>query len=200
MISVRNYEYLKNTYGEYSSWALWKLPINATSKDQIDDLSIFDDENICEELNDKYVFVGLNASEQQTTNAKWRCFHSDDIKKQNDYKLRYALKDTKYWGSYITDIIKGLRLTKSETVEKYIKNNPEYLQKNVNMFLDEINHISEKPILVAMGDAVYKLLKSIPELKKYKILKIMHYAYRYDGYSHNPIKYRKKVEEQLKEI
>lgn len=200
MISRCNYEYLKNIYGKYSSWAIWKLPSDATSKAQIDDLSIFDDEHICEQLNNKYVFVGLNASEQQTTNAKWRCFHSDDINKQNDYKLRYALKDTKFWGSYITDIIKDFKLTKSEKVEKHIKNNHIFMQKNVDMFLDEIKHIGESPIIVAMGNAVYKILKKIPELKNYKILKIMHYSYRYNGYAHNPIKYREKLTEQLKNI
>lgn len=198
MITKSNYEYLKDTYGAYASWAVWTIPEIATSKEQTEDLSMFNDKNICEKLNDKYVFVGLNASEQETTFSKWRSFHSDDTNKQNDYKLRYALKDTKYWGGYITDIIKGLKLTKSEKVEKYIKDNPDYLQRCVQMFLDEIAHISENPVLIAMGDATYKILKKIPELKKYKIIKIMHYAYRYDGYSHNPIKYRSKIEEQLK--
>ena len=77
------------------SSALW--PFSTLGyPEQTEDLSMFNDKNICEKLNDKYVFVGLNASEQETTFSKWRSFHSDDTNKQNDYKLRYALKDTKY--------------------------------------------------------------------------------------------------------
>ena len=33
-------------------------------------------------------------------------FHSSSSTAQ-DYKIRYALKDTKFWGSYMTDIIKN---------------------------------------------------------------------------------------------
>ena len=36
----------------------------------------------------------------------WSNFHSDDNKRQNDYKLRFALMGTHFWGSYITDVIK----------------------------------------------------------------------------------------------
>lgn len=52
--------------------------------------------------------------------GSWANFHSDDNKRQNDFKLRYALMDTPYWGSYITDVIKSHFDTISTNVVKDI--------------------------------------------------------------------------------
>lgn len=58
------------------------------------------------------MFVGLNRSgkpkdgnaEKKPDKPKdpWFNFHAG----RNDFKLRYALQGTRYWGSYITDAIK----------------------------------------------------------------------------------------------
>jgi hypothetical protein len=81
-----------------------------------------------------------------------------------------------------------------------LRANPEILKENTKLFLDELAHLGANPILIAMGSATYKILKSIPQLRDYKIIKIMHYAYRYNGYAHNPVKYREKALEQLANV
>ena len=135
MFNRENYEYLRKNFGSVSSWAIWSIPENPTDKKLINDLSMFDKEKIDETLktlNNNYVLVGLNAAEHDINNlpADWSNFHSNDISKQKDYKLRYALMNTPFWGSYITDIIKWVRLTKSEKLGNYLKNNPD-IEKNL---------------------------------------------------------------------
>ena len=61
MIEIERYNKLKEKYGHVASWTIWKEP-GLTPKSNTDDMSIFEDENICDKLNDKYVFVALNWS------------------------------------------------------------------------------------------------------------------------------------------
>lgn len=112
MISQENYDILKEKYGDASSWAVWNTDY-ADSKPSrnINDLSVFDSPNLSE-LNTGFVLVGLNRSgkpkdgnaEKKPDKPKdpWFNFHAG----RNDFKLRYALQGTRYWGSYITDAIK----------------------------------------------------------------------------------------------
>ena len=62
MISQKNYDILKEKYGDASSWAVWNT-YYADSKPSrnINDLSVFDSPNLSE-LNTVFVFVGLNRS------------------------------------------------------------------------------------------------------------------------------------------
>lgn len=62
MISQKNYDILKEKYGDASSWAVWNTDY-ADSKPSrnINDLSVFDSPNLSE-LNTGFVFVGLNRS------------------------------------------------------------------------------------------------------------------------------------------
>ena len=193
MITKENYDYLKEHYGRIASWAIW-MPASDRPKSNTEDLSVFSDENIIQKLNPHYVFVGLNASEQQATENVWRSFHSDNPHQQ-DYKLRHALIGTKFWGSYITDIIKNYPKTDLSKEMPYLLKNPEVLNSHVQTFLDELAHIGPSPILIAMGGKTYDLLKSRKELQSYKIVKIMHYAYTI-----NIDKYRQAVLSSLENL
>ena len=184
MINKNNYDLLKENFGDVASWTIWALP----------DMSVFEDEStLLKQLNARYVFVGLNASEVESgNNVAWSCFHSRSPY-QNDFKLRFALMGTEYWGAYITDIIKKFPKTDSGDVKKEIRKNPKLLENNIKVFIDEIALIGEAPILVAIGDQTYEYLQ---ELKKYgcnnTILKIPHYAKRISKEN-----YRKQVIENL---
>ena len=193
MIEVERYNKLKENYGNVASWAIWKNA-GEKPKSNTDDLSVFDDDlNICEKLNDKYVFVGLNVS-HTPKNEPWRNFQSGDSH-QNDYKLRYALKDTRFWGSYITDIIKNHEEVKSTTVQEDLKKDPKIIEKHINAFKEELSVLSDKqPIIIAMGNATYNILKKNLD-DGYCIVKIWHYSYRV-----SKEKYREKALSQLKEV
>ena len=149
MLKPAQYDQIKKKYGKSASWAVWAEE-GKTPKSNISDLSIFNDNRIIKILNPNYVFVGLNPSIQDVDKDIWHNFHSKDTKRQNDYKLRYALKNTKFWGAYLTDLASNVKETNSNKV--FVSD------KNVKKFKEEIALLGTKPVLIAMGDKVYKAL------------------------------------------
>lgn len=144
MISQENYDILKEKYGDASSWAVWNTDYaDFKPSRNINDLSVFDSPNLSE-LNTGFVFVGLNRSgkpkdgnaEKKPDKPKdpWFNFHAG----RNDFKLRYALQGTRYWGSYITDAIKDYQETDSGEVEKTLKSNPERVDENLKGLREEL--------------------------------------------------------------
>ena len=157
MIKKEIYKEMKQKYGKVSSWAVW-APEQGTPKSNVGNLDMFENEDILDILDTGYVFVGLNVSgtEVNTNISDWRNFHSPNAR-HHDYKLRYALKGTKLWGSYLTDIIKLHADTNGENVISYMKKHPSEVKRNINDFEEEISFLSGTPVLVAMGDKVYNL-------------------------------------------
>ena len=178
MGEIANYAELKREFGDYASWAIWAD--GETSTGGIGDWSILTDENILRNAKTSYVFVGLNAAEheQGMKLVPWCNFHSKDSK-QKDYKLRCVLKDTDYLGAYMTDIIKGYTETDSAKVMAYVKNEPQKYAEHIERFRKEMQLLAgdNKPVLIAMGNAAYKLMR--PLRKEFAIEKIPHYAARY---------------------
>ena len=195
MINQEIYAELKEHYSDTSSWTVWKEP-GSKVKSNTGDMSIFEDENICAILNNKYVFVALNYSNThgEQTKTPWKNFHSSYIY-QNDYKLRYALLNSEFWGSYITDIIKDLPEVDSSKVMKQLKNNPQIIEKNIKRFKKELNTLSDKrPVLIALGNDSERILKENLE-NEYEIYKIKHYSAWI-----NKENYKKEVLKILKDI
>ena len=201
MIDKKRYNKLKEEYSNVSSWTIWGNPTTGVSSN-IPDMSIFEDENICNKLNDKYVFVGLNSSSTHGNqdDAAWKNFHSS-YKNQRDYKLRYALTGSEFWGSYITDIIKVFKGDREESKEvnskkfmSKLRKNPEVVEENIKIFKKELSILSdEKPILIAIGNNSHDILKN--NLKEYELYKIKHYS-SWGG----PEEYKKDVWKELKKI
>lgn len=109
MISKETYELMKSKYGIVGSWAIWTPP-GDTPKSNTHDMAWLNKENLLDTLDTGFVFVGLNWSSTHGDQTKggelaWSNFHSS-YAYQHDYKLRYAVTDTRYWGSYMTDLIK----------------------------------------------------------------------------------------------
>lgn len=117
------------------------------------------------------VFIGLNISKKIV--EPFANFHSTSST-SHDYKIRYAVKDTPFYGGYMTDIIKDFEEKVSGNVMKYINQHPDFLQENISSFEEELKFIgATQPILIAFGNDCYKLLKL---LKKYKLFKVSHYS------------------------
>jgi len=195
MIDVERYNKLKEKYGHVSSWTIWKEP-GETPKSNTADMSIFEDKNICNKLNDKYVFVALNGAGTHGVqeDKPWKNFHSS-YQYQNDFKLRFALMDSPFWGSYITDIIKEFHESNSKNVVSHFQEHPNEIKYHINSFKEELNCLSdEKPILIAVGNDSYNILNDYLS-NEYKIYKIMHYAARI-----NKEAYKEEVCRELKKI
>lgn len=178
MISKDNYENLLNKYGDVASWTVWTRPDNRP-KSNMRDLSVFNAPDLLNQLNNKYVFVALNGSGMHDNHFEkdkaWHNFHSDNPR-GHDYKLRYALNGTPFWGSYLTDIIKDIEGPDSNIVMKDIRNNPVIMKKNIELFNEELSLLGGKPVIIALGDASYNLIKEYYKGDN-EVVKIKHYSY-----------------------
>jgi hypothetical protein len=172
-MSITNEKFvsIKSKYGHMASWAIWANK-DIKEKSNMDNISFFDDIKDIK-FNPNIILVGLNISEK--IKRPFGNFHSENSS-AHDYKIRYAVKDTIIWGSYMTDIIKDFEEKVSNNLMKYLRNNPEFLKENINSFEDELKHIgSNNPILIAFGNDCYKLL--INNFKnKYSVYKVSHYS------------------------
>ena len=178
MIDKKKFNKIKKTYGDCASWAIWK-EVGDTPKSNMEDLSVLDPQqnpNLLSELKPNVVFVGLNTSKDISGLEPFSNFHPTNPF-ANDYKTRYALKDTELWGGYMTDIIKKHEELHSLSVVKHLRKYPEVVDENIETFRKELKDLGTKnPTIIAFGNAAHSILKS--KLKdEYKILKVYHYSY-----------------------
>ena len=195
MISWQCYEDLKTEFGYNSSWAIWAVPKsgNWKSKDSVADMTPFQDEKeLIQSLNGNYIFVGLNPAVHNHVPHSlmvWENFHSSDAKRSQDYKLRYALQGTQYWGSFITDIYTGIADTDSASAMKKVTGKA--TADSIGNLLRIREILGGKAVIVAMGTKAHAILKkNLPTGIELKV--ITHYS----AYV-NIDDYRKNVLQQL---
>jgi hypothetical protein len=107
-------------------------------KSNMGDVSHFKDESVLSLLKNNVVMVGLNIS--RPVSEPFVNFH-DSNPRANDFKIRYAFKDSPYYGAYMTDIIKFLEEVDSKNVMKYLEEHPEIIEKNVKTFREELQDL-----------------------------------------------------------
>ena len=194
MITLEKFKYIKNKYGLYASWAIWDEE-GDTPKSNIGNLEVLDplsNDKLLQELNSKSVLVALNISRGaiQTPLAN---FH-DKRSVATDFKIRHALKGTKLWGSYMTDLFKDYDEKSSSNVKKYIQANPDFVSKNIDFFWNEIKDLGEVKNLIAFGGEVHAQLKKYFD-QDFNIIKIPHYANYFSQAT-----YREMVAELIKDL
>lgn len=182
MITRSRFEDLKAKWGEYASWAVWALPEPGRPvKAGVGDLAVLDPDvnpHLLASLNPNIVLVGLNAaSRAMASGDAWVNFH-DPRSVANDFKLRFALKDTTYWGAYMTDVFIGLHETDSSKVAKWMKENPLLVDEHLERLRKELTDLGvDNPLLVALGVRVYEILQARLG-HEFRIVKVTHYAHQ----------------------
>lgn len=178
MITKEQFNSLKDKYGDYSSFAIWE------SVQDIGNIAMFDRDGIHKKLNNKYVFVALNPAERPADEKpmKFKNFHSD-YPYQKDYKLCYALKETAFWGSYITDLFKSFPLTDSTLLKAELNRRPNDVEKDIESLKEEIRILAGDEdkergvLLIAVGRATDRYLRKLFKGEDRKIVYIPHYSY-----------------------
>jgi len=173
MVTKDKFEFIKEKYGHWTSWAIW-ANAGDTPKSNVGDLSIFSGDGFLTQLNSEVVLVGLNISRGD---IKFPLANFHDARSEaTDYKIRYALKDTPLWGGYMTDIIKDFNEKESGKMMSYLRSNKEFEKSNAAIFQEELNDLGcINPTIIAFGnDAHSILLRNFKD--QYKILKVPHYA------------------------
>lgn len=191
MIERSRFDLIRERHGSYASWAIWASAGN-TPKSNICDLSVLDPEAnsaLLNTIHNDVVMVGLNIS--RFLSESFRNFHDPNPHSQ-DYKIRYAFENTRWWGAYMTDIIKGIEIVKSADLLKLLT--PDLIKTNINLFLSELYDLgSTKPILLAFGIHVYQIIANyVPPGAYRQLVKITHYSHYI-----NKEKYRETVLRQI---
>jgi len=187
MFDQTKFEFIKKKYGHYASWAIW-ADEGEKPKDNVGDLSLFDIKNNVEllrQLNPNIILLGLNISRR--IEVPLANFH-DARSQAMDFKIRYALRGSPFWGAYMTDIIKDFDQKASGKMMSYLRTDKPFEEENVKVFREEINDLGiDNPTIIAFGrDAHSVLTRNFNN--EYKIVKIPHYS----NYSSRE-KYREEV-------
>ncbi|HEY0865325.1 MAG TPA: hypothetical protein VGD97_14555 [Lacunisphaera sp.] len=175
MISINTFTEIRERFGHFASWAVWAKE-RGRPKDKIDDLTILNpNENpaLLETLHGNSILLGLNISRK--IEHPFGNFH-DPRPMATDFKIRYALKDTRYWGSYMTDIIKDFEEKASGKMMSFLRSNKDFEQDNIRKLREEIEVLGfANPVLVTFGKDAETIAKRNLG-KEFQIVRIPHYA------------------------
>ena len=180
-MTKETFEKLQKKFGKYGSWTIWdddgRTESDTSGMEWAEKIAV-------SKLNTKFVFVGLNWSVNEANpncGKPWWNSHGG----KNDYKLRFALKDSDFWGCYMTDLVKDCEEPDSSKVVVD--------DKSLKIFREEIALIG-KPVLIALGRKVESALKKNFG-DEFEIVEIEHYA----NYGSKE-DYKKSVMDALKKI
>jgi hypothetical protein len=176
MIDIEQFENIKQKHGRYASWAVW-ADTSEKPKSNMGDVSHFNNEGVLSLLKNDVVMVGLNIS--RPVSESFLNFH-DPSPRANDFKIRYAFKDSVYYGAYMTDIIKFLEEVVSKNVMRYLKQNPAVIEKNLKTFREELRDLqATAPVILAFGNDAHKLLRENLNNNEYgRLIKLTHYSHQ----------------------
>ena len=193
MIPQNQYELIKKQHGKYASWAVWAKGSDKP-KSNMGDMAIFDDNLVLPLLKTNVLMIGLNLS-RFTISEPFRNFH-DPSPSAQDYKIRFAFRDTEHYGAYMTDIIKGVVEVDSKNIPKHLKENPGVLVDSLKIFRQELRDLgSVSPLILAFGRIAYDIIKENLSLAEYgKLIRLTHYSHQI-----SKEKYRETVLAEIKE-
>jgi hypothetical protein len=193
VIDRETFDRMRQRWGSYGSWAVW-AEASGWPTSNVGDLSVLDPDanpELLSTLRDDVVMVGLNIA--RPFSEPFRNFH-DSYSNAKDYKIRYAFKDTPYYGAYMSDIIKGVAEVRSKELLRYLKANPSVLQDNIDLFLEELTDLrSARPMILVFGGDAHALAREwVPKRAYSRLIRLMHYS---NYISHED--YRRKVLDAL---
>lgn len=176
MIDLKKFETIKKKHGSYASWAVWADP-SEKAKSNMGDTSHFGKKSVLRVLRNDVVMVGLNIS--RPVRKPFVNFH-DHNPSANDFKIRYAFKNSSYYGAYMTDIIKCHEDVNSKNVMRLLKKDAKVIEKNLRHFREEMKDLNAPaPIILAFGEGTYRVLRKYLKKSEYrKLIKLTHYSHR----------------------
>jgi hypothetical protein len=175
MISIEKFVEIRERFGHFASWAIW-ADEGKNPKDNIDELSVLNPDlnpSLLKTLHGNSILLGLNISRR--IERPLGNFH-DPRPMATDFKIRYALKDTSYWGSYMTDIIKDFEEKASGKLMSFLRANKDFERDNIRKLREEIELLGfSNPVLVTFGKDAEKIAKK-NLCKEFQIVGIPHYS------------------------
>jgi len=181
MIEEQLYYEITKKYGKVASWAVWEKAGEKPKSNisNMDILNISKNPLTLRILRTDVVMVALNFAREVEMNEPFLNFHDSNPHGQ-DYKIRFAFDGTKYYGAYMTDIIKDFPMLSSKDVLKHLKNNPEEITNQINAFKEELEFIGgNKPIILAFGKDAFNILNQNMDRADYsELISLTHYSHQ----------------------
>lgn len=175
MIDIETFCEIRERFGHFASWAVW-AETGKNPKDNIADLRVLDpieNPTLLETLHGNAILLGLNISRR--IERPLGNFH-DPRPMATDFKIRYALHGSPYWGSYMTDIIKDFEEKASWKLMSFLRNNRDFEKNSMLRLREEIDVIGvSSPTLVTFGKAAESIAKRNLG-QEFRIVGIPHYA------------------------
>ncbi len=193
MVDRETFDRIKEKHGPYASWAVWSEPDGRPKSNQ-GDLTVLDpgqNPALLGKLRSDVVMLGLNLSRDQP--PPFGNFH--DAKAQGqDYKIRFAFTGTPFYGAYMTDIIKDLRMLKSGDVMRCLAAHPDVVAESVERLLEEFDDLKSKsPTVIAFGGSAHLLAaRHLPANRYSRLVRVTHYSHYI-----SPTAYRERVLSEL---
>ena len=177
MVNRATFDRIKEKHGSQASWAIWSEP-DGRPKSNVGDLTVLDpDRNpaLLGILRPDVVMIGLNLSRDLP--VPFGNFHDAKAEGQ-DYKIRFAFKDTPFYGAYMTDIIKSVVMLKSGDLMRYLVENPHVVSESIERLLEELDDLESKPptVIAFGGDAQLIAAKHLPEKRYSRLVRVTHYS------------------------
>lgn len=181
IMDIKQFEFIKNKHGGYASWAVW-ADAAENPKSNMGDMSIFDlvlNPGLLEMLKTNIIMVGLNISSfSRLLPEPFRNFH-DPNPRANDFKIRYAFRDTQYYGAYMTDIIKRVGMINSKDLLEHLKLHPALVKQNIESFREELRDLnSTGQTILTFGAGAYNIVRdNLRSGEHSRLIKLTHYSH-----------------------
>ena len=180
----------ENRLDEVASWAIWE-------PSDLNDTKIIEKPDSIKKLKPNYVFVLLNFAgngDVDFEDPAWKSWQNFHTNYPMDKRLFNVLKDPKYEGAYMTDIIKCVKTSGTDELQKMIKNGEIDMNTQRDIFINEINILNNGNLeIYLMGDYTERIFnkyiyKKIQD-KIQKPKKILHPSP--DGIRNNTVFYER---------
>lgn len=196
MIDRNTFDLITANHGSHASWAVWGDE-GDKPKSNMGKLDVLDpDKNtsLLNVLQPNVIMIGLNVARPVDTEQKPYVNFHDASPHANDFKIRYAFKDTPYYGAYMTDLIKNHVEVDSGTVAKSLKGNPILIQDGIDSFRRELRDLKAvRPTILSFGRQVHDMLSQYLNKTEYShLVSLTHYSYRISKEN-----YREKVQGKI---
>lgn len=178
MVTQAQFDYIKEKHGAYASWAVW-ADADKTPTSNIGDMRVLDpsqNPKLLAQLNPAVVMLGLNISRPVVEPLS--NFH-DKRSHAKDYKIRHAFTGTRYYGAYMTDVLKFYEEVESATVMADVRTNPRLRNESADLLRAEFADLSKTPPeIIAFGGDAYNLAKKVLSPTDYfRLIKVTHYSH-----------------------
>lgn len=171
---------LQLKYADHASWAVWGVlspndPFTAASDLNLPAVT----PQLLQILRRDIVLLGLNPGNAHTAGT-WEAFHGAG--RSQMHRVAEALRGTRVWGAYMTDLFPRIIESDSAVVDELVKD-PAVVRQNIEGFLQELADLgATAPVICCFGsrtaDHARTFLTGSSRIteRSYRVVKLDHYS------------------------